>query len=65
MKLTEALSGSALAGVERGCGGCCTSSHRSRGGIHLTRYAPDGEAHSQAQTWLFPNLYDLLIFASQ
>jgi hypothetical protein len=32
-------------------------------GFHLTRYSPDGEGCSLAQTWLFPNLYDLLLFA--
>lgn len=65
MKLTEALSGSALAGAERGAGGCWSIIHRSHGGYHLTRYTPDGEGRAQAQTWLFPNLYDLLIFARQ
>jgi hypothetical protein len=63
MKLTEALSGSALAGAERGAGGCWSIIHRSRGGFHLTRYTPDGEGRSLAQSWLFPNLYDLLMFA--
>lgn len=63
MKLTEALSGSLLAGAERGAGGCWSIIHRSRGGFHLTRYTPDGEGRSQAETWLFPNLYDLLLFA--
>jgi hypothetical protein len=63
MKLTEALSGSLLAGPERGAGGCWSIIHRSRGGFHLTRYTPDDEDRPQAQTWLFPNLYDLLLFA--
>ena len=63
MKLTEALSGSALAGAERGASGCWAIIHRSRGGFHLTRYTPDGEGRSLAQSWLFPNLYDLLMFA--
>jgi hypothetical protein len=63
MKLTEALSGSALAGAEPGAGGYWSIIHRSRGGFHLTRYTPDGEGRSLAQSWLFPNLYDLLMFA--
>lgn len=63
MKLTEALSGSLLAGAERSAGGCWAIIHRSRGGFHLTRYTSDGAACSQAETWLFPNLYDLLLFA--
>ena len=63
MKLTEALSGSALAGAERGAGGYWTIIYRSRGSFHLTRSVPDGEGRAQAQTWVFPNLYDLLMFA--
>lgn len=63
MKLTEALSGNPLAGTERGAQGCWSIIHRSRSGYHLTRYTLDGAGHSQAQTWLFPNLYDLLMFA--
>ncbi len=65
MKLTEAFTGSHLAGAERGAGGCWSIIHRSRGGFHLTRYTPDGKGRAQAQTWLFPNLYDLLLFARQ
>lgn len=63
MKLSEALSGSPLAGAERGAGGCWSIIHRSWGGFHLTRYTPDGAGRALAQTWLFPNLYDLLLFA--
>ena len=63
MKLTEALSGSLLAGAERGAGGGWSIIHHSRGGFHLTRYTPDGAGRSQAETRLFPNLYDLLLFA--
>ena len=63
MKLTEALSGSSLAGAERGDSGRWTIIHRSRGGYHLTRYTPDEQGRSRSQAWLFPNLYDLLLFA--
>ena len=63
MKLTEVLSGSAQAWAERGAGDYWSIIHRSRGGFHLTRYAPDAGGRTQARTWLFPNLYDLLMFA--
>jgi hypothetical protein len=63
MKLTEALTGSLLAGAERGTGDCWSIIHRSRGGFHLTRCTPDSQGRSQAQSWVFPNLYDLLLFA--
>ena len=63
MTLTEALSGSRLAGAERTAGGTTVLIHRSRQGYHLTRYAPDEAGRSQPQRWVFPNLYDLLVFA--
>lgn len=63
MTLTEALSGSRLAGAERTSGGSTVLIHRSRQGYHLTRYAPDSTGHPQAQRWVFPTLYDLLVFA--
>ena len=63
MTLTEALSGSRLAGAERSVGGTTVLIHRSRQGYHLTRYAPDASGRAQAQRWVFPNLYDLLVFA--
>ncbi len=63
MTLTEALSGSPLAWAERGSGGCWSIVHRSRQGYHLTRYTPDAQGRSRAQDWVFPNLYDLLLFA--
>lgn len=63
MTLTEALSGSRLVGAERSVGGITVLIHRSRQGYHLTRYTPDSAGCSQAQRWVFPNLYDLLVFA--
>ena len=63
MILTEALSGSRLACVERSVGGITVLIHRSRQGYHLTRYTPDESGHSQAQCWEFPTLYDLQVFA--
>ena len=63
MTLTEALSGSRLAGAERSAGGTTVLIHRSRQGYHLTRYTPDAPGRAQAQRWVFPNLYDLLVFA--
>lgn len=65
MTLTEALSGSRLAGAERSAGGTTILIHRSRQGYHLTRYAPDDQGRAQAQRWVFPNLYDLLVFARE
>jgi hypothetical protein len=63
MILIEALSGSRLAGAERSLGGTAVLIHRSRQGYHLTRYPPDGAGRPQAQRWVFPTLYDLLVFA--
>ena len=63
MTLTEALSGSRLAGAERSAGNITVLIHRSRQGYHLTRYAPGGAGRAPAQRWVFPNLYDLLVFA--
>ena len=63
MTLTETLSGSRLAGAERSTGGITVLIHRSRQGYHLTRYTPKEAGCSQTQRWVFPNLYDLLIFA--
>ena len=63
MTLTEALSGSRLASAERSAGGSTVLIHRSRQGYHLTRYTPDDARRAQTQRWVFPNLYDLLVFA--
>ena len=63
MTLTEAQSLSRLAGAERSAGGTTALIHRSRQGYHLTRYAPGEAGRSQSQRWVFPNLYDLLVFA--
>lgn len=63
MTLTEALSGSRLAGAERSAGGSTVLIHRSRQGYHLTHYAPDESGRAQSQRWVFPTLYDLLVFA--
>jgi hypothetical protein len=63
MTLTEALSGSRLAGAERSTGGTIVLIHRSRQGYHLTRYTPGEAGRSQSQRWVFPNPYDLLVFA--
>lgn len=65
MTLTEARSLSRLAGAERSAGGSTVLIHRSRQGYHLTRYAPDKTGRSQSQRWVFPNLYDLLVFARE
>jgi hypothetical protein len=63
MKLTEALSGSPLAGAERSAGSSTVLIHRSRQGYHLTRYTPDEQGRPQSHRWVFSNLYDLLVFA--
>jgi hypothetical protein len=63
MTLTEALSGSRLAGAERSTGVTTVLIHRSRQGYHLTRYPPNDAGRAPAQRWVFPNLYDLLVFA--
>ena len=63
MTVTEALKSSRLAGAERSIGGTTVLIHRSRQGYHLTRYPPDDAGRAQAQRWVFPNLYDLLVFA--
>ena len=63
MTLTEALSGSRLAGAERSAGDITVLILRSRQGYHLTRYTPGEAGPSQSQRWVFPTLYDLLIFA--
>lgn len=65
MTLTEALSGSRLAGAERIAGGITVLIHHRSPLYHLTRYAPDATGRSQAQRWVFPNLYDLLVFARE
>ncbi len=52
-----------MAAAERGRDGYWSLIHRSRGGYHLTRYTPDEQERSRSQGWLFPNLYDLLMFA--
>ena len=59
MTLTEARSHSRLASAERTAGGITVLIRRSRQGYHLTRYVSD----AQAQRWVYPNLYDLLVFA--
>lgn len=63
MTLTEALSSSRLAGAERSAGGISVLIHRRSPRSHLTRYAPDKTGRSQLQRWVFPHLYDLLVFA--
>ena len=63
MTLTNALSGSRLAGAERSAGGITVLIHRSRQGYHFTRYTPDDAGRTQVQRWVFPTLYDLLVFA--
>ena len=63
MTLTKALSGSRLAGAERSAGGDAALIHRNRQGYHLTRYVPDASGRTQAQRWVFPTLYDFLVFA--
>ena len=55
MTLTEALSGSRLAGAERSAGGITALIHRSRQGYHLTRCTPDDAGRSQPQRWVFPH----------
>ena len=63
MTLTEALSASRLASAESSAGGTTVLIHRSRQGYHLTRYTPGEAERSQSQRWVFPNRYDLLVFA--
>jgi hypothetical protein len=63
MTLTEAKSGSRLAGAERSAGSTTVLIHRRSPRSHLTRYTPDALGRAQAQRWVFPNLYDLLVFA--
>ena len=63
MTLTEARSLSRLAGAERSAGGITVLLHRRSPRYHLTRYTPGEAGRSQPQRWVFPNLYDLLVFA--
>ena len=63
MTLTEALSGSRLAGAERSAVDITVLIHCRSPRYHLTPSAPDRQGRSQAQRWVFPNLYDLLVFA--
>ena len=63
MKLTEALSGRRAAGARRSDGCHWALVHRSRSGYHLTRYTPVVPGQQQSASWIFPNLYDLLVFA--
>jgi hypothetical protein len=63
MTLTEALSLNRLAGTERSAGGITALIHRRSPRYHLTRYSPDDAGHAPAQRWVFPTLYDLLVFA--
>ena len=63
MTLTEALSSSRMAGAERSAGGITVLIHRRSPRYHLTRYTRGEAWRSQSQRWVFPNLYDLLVFA--
>lgn len=63
MTLTEALSGSRLAGAERSVGRITVLIHRRSPRYHLTRYTPGEAGRAHAQRWVFPTLYDLLVFA--
>ena len=38
--------------------------HRSRGGVHLSRYTT-AQGQRTSQLWTFPNLYELLLFAGR
>ena len=57
------LSSSRLASAERGIGGTTVLIHRRSPRSHLTRYSSGEAARSQSQCWVFPNLYNLLVFA--
>lgn len=63
MKLTEALSGSSVAGARRSDGFHLVMVHQSRCGYHLTRFTPDAQGQLQSIAWTFLNLYDQLVFA--
>lgn len=63
MQLTEALTGTTIAGAERTVGQCHVIIHRSRAGYHLSRSASDGSGNLHQSTWTFLNLYELLTFA--
>ena len=63
MKLTEALSGKAIAGAERSDQSNGVVIQRSRSGYHLTRYTQHGRGDASPHDWVFPNLYELLVFA--
>ena len=63
MKLTEALSGKAVAGAERSDQSNGVVIQRSRSGYHLTRYTRHGRGEACPNDWVFPNLYELLVFA--
>lgn len=63
MKLTEALTGTTIAGAERTVEKCQVIIHRSRAGYHLSRYASDENGNLHHSTWTFLNLYELLTFA--
>ena len=62
MKLTEAFIGATIAGAERGSAEAWVIIHRSRGGVHLSRYTTV-QGQRTSQLWTFPNLYELLRFA--
>ena len=62
MKLTEAFIGTHIAGAERGSADVWVIIHRSRGGVHLSRYTT-AQGQRTSQLWTFPNLYELLLFA--
>ena len=63
MKLTEALSGKAIAGAERSDQSNWVVIQRSRSGYHLTRCTRHGRGKTRPHDWVFPNLYELLVFA--
>lgn len=62
MKLTEAFISTNLSGAERGTAEAWVIIHRSRDGFHLSRYTSAQGQHT-SQLWIFPNLYELLLFA--
>lgn len=49
--------------AERSPDGIADLIHPRRPRYHLTRSVPDEAGRAQAKRWVFPNLYDLLVFA--
>lgn len=62
VKLTEAFIGATIAGAERGSAEAWVIIHRSRGGVHLSRYTT-AQGQRASHLWTFPSLYELLRFA--